>query len=327
MNGSQVSDDGLPDLAEAQEKIGRLKASIEKIIIGKSDVIERTVTALLARGHLLIEDVPGVGKTTLAHALARSIDGGFQRIQFTNDLLPSDVLGVSIYSPATEEFRFEPGPIFANIVLADEINRTSPKTQSCLLEAMNDGQVSIDGQTLRLPTPFMVLATQNSMEFTGTFPLPESQLDRFLMRLRMGYPSSEDERRLLLGKNPAEAIPALEPVISTSDVDGLQQIVGRIRISPVVTDYVLALVERSRADERLALGVSPRGAMALMRAAQALALIRGRGYVLPDDLKELAVQVFAHRVVLSNRVVSTGHDRDLQETIILEALERVEVPI
>lgn len=315
------------DAAQVKERVAALKAAIERIIVGKSAVVDLAIVALMARGHLLIADVPGVGKTTLAQSLARAVGGSFQRIQFTNDLLPSDVLGVSVWDRQKSEFVFKPGPIFANVIVADEINRTSPKTQSCLLEAMSDGQVSVDNVTHRLPAPFMVLATQNPVEFAGTFPLPESQLDRFLMRVRMGYPSPEDEKRILTGKNPAEAATALAPVLTPSDVQALQAAVERVRVADPVAEHVVALVNRTRADDRFQLGISPRGSLALMRAAQALALVRGLDYVTPDEIKAVAIPVFAHRLVLSGKVSPRGTDVTLAETLLAELLESVPVPL
>ena len=264
---------------------------------GKPEVVRLAVVGLLARGHLLIEDVPGVGKTTLAAALACSIGAGFQRIQFTSDLLPSDVLGVSIYRPERGEFVFQPGPIFTNIVLADEINRTTPKTQSALLEAMNEAQVSLDHSTYPLPRPFMVLATQNPREYAGTYPLPESQLDRFLLRIRIGYPGAPDEKGILRGA-AVQPLEGLEPVLAQGDVLALQEAADRVRVDDAVLDYVMALVSATRASHLLALGVSPRGSLALLRAARAQALADGRDYLVPDDVKSLAVPAFAHRVIV-----------------------------
>src|SRR5476651_1723338 len=267
-----------------QEKVSALRTAIGQTIKGKEETIELAVVALLAEGHLLIEDVPGVGKTTLGHALARSLDCKFHRIQFTSDLLPSDVLGVSVYSPKLNEFEFKPGPIFANIVLADEINRTTPKTQSALLEAMNETQVTIDGRSHLLPRPFMVIATQNPVEHHGTYPLPESQLDRFLMRLRIGYPDAASEREILRHSD-RQAPQTLTSDLVADDVVGLQDAVGRISVEDALIDYMLAIVEKTRSHESLALGVSPRGSQALYRAVQALALLESRDYAVPDDVK------------------------------------------
>ena len=283
-------------MSEPLVLIRRLEENVGRALVGKPDVVRLAVVGLLARGHVLIEDVPGVGKTTLAAALARSIGAGFQRIQFTSDMLPSDVLGVSVYQPERSEFVFRPGPIFTNIVLADEINRTTPKTQSSLLEAMNEGQVSLDHTTHPLPRPFMVLATQNPREHTGTYPLPESQLDRFLLRIRVGYPARADEKGILRGA-AVPALDQLEAVLDARDVVSLQDAADRVRVEESLLDYLVALVAASRASPFLALGVSPRGSLALLRAARARALADGRDYLVPDDVKSLAGPVLAHRVI------------------------------
>jgi MoxR-like ATPase len=278
-------------------QIARLEANLSRALVGKADVVRLAIVGLMAKGHLLIEDVPGVGKTTLAAALARSLGAGFQRIQFTSDMLPSDVLGVAVYEPDKHEFVFKPGPIFTNIVLADEINRTTPKTQSSLLEAMNETQVSLDHTTYPLPRPFMVLATQNPREHAGTFPLPESQLDRFLLRIRIGYPSEADERTILRGAG-TPVVDTLETVLDAGDVVELQDATEQVRADDSVVDYVLSIVTATRRSRLLALGVSPRGSLALLRAARAHALADGRDYLLPDDVKRLAVPALAHRVLL-----------------------------
>ena len=283
-------------MSEPLALIRRLEENVGRALVGKPDVVRLAVVGLLARGHVLIEDVPGVGKNTLAAALARSIGAGFQRIQFTSDMLPSDVLGVSVYQPERSEFVFRPGPIFTNIVLADEINRTTPKTQSSLLEAMNEGQVSLDHTTHPLPRPFMVLATQNPREHTGTYPLPESQLDRFLLRIRVGYPARADEKGILRGA-AVPALDRLEAVLEARDVVSLQDAADRVRVEESLLDYLVALVAASRASPFLALGVSPRGSLALLRAARARALADGRDYLVPDDVKSLAGPVLAHRVI------------------------------
>jgi MoxR-like ATPase len=284
-------------MTRALELIRRLEDNVARALVGKPEAIRLAVIGLLARGHLLIEDVPGVGKTTLAAALARSIGGGFQRIQFTSDMLPSDILGVTVYQPDRGEFVFKPGPLFTNVVLADEINRTTPKTQSSLLEAMNETQVSLDHSTYPLPRPFMVLATQNPLEYEGTHALPESQLDRFLLRIRIGYPGPADEKSILRGGG-ATLPEALTAVLSIADVLGLQEDVERVRVEDSVLDYLMALVAATRAAPQLRLGVSPRGSLALLRAAQARALADGRDFLVPDDLKALAVPALAHRVLL-----------------------------
>jgi len=283
-------------MADALDLIRRLEDNVAQVLVGKPDVIRLAIIGLLARGHLLIEDVPGVGKTTLAAALARSIGGGFQRIQFTSDMLPSDILGVTVYQADRGDFVFKPGPLFTNIVLADEINRTTPKTQSSLLEAMNEAQVSLDHSTHPLPKPFMVLATQNPLEYEGTHALPESQLDRFLLRIRIGYPGAADEKAILRGDG--EGADALAPVLTTTEVLELQAQVDQVRVEDSVLDYLMALVAATRTSPLLRLGVSPRGSLALLRAARARALADGREYLVPDDLKALAVSALAHRVMV-----------------------------
>jgi len=275
--------------------IAALEKNVARCIVGKADVVRLAVIGLLARGHLLIEDVPGVGKTTLAAALARSIGGLFARIQFTADMLPSDVLGVSVWDPARGEFSFKQGPLFAHVVLADEINRTTPKTQSSLLEAMNEAQVSLDHTTHALPSPFMVLATQNPREYEGTYTLPESQIDRFLLRVRIGYPDAEDEKAILRGA--AAAPDTLAAALALEDVRRLQALAESVRCADIVLDYVMTLVTATRDTPQLALGVSTRGARALVAAARAAALTEGRDYVVPDDVKRLAVPALAHRVI------------------------------
>ncbi len=312
--------------------VRRLEASINKVLVGKPEVVRLAVIGLLARGHLLIEDVPGVGKTTLAQALARSLGCSFQRIQFTSDILPSDILGVSVYDPKTGEFAFKPGPLFAHIVLADEINRATPKTQSGLLEAMNEFQVSLDHQTYPLPQPFMVLATQNPLEYRGTHPLPESQLDRFLLRIRIGYPERPDEKIVLRGGGLA-ALEAVRPVLSREEVTALQTSAQQVSVDESILDYVMALVEATRRSPVLALGVSPRGAQALARAAQAQALADGRDYAIPDDVKALALPTLAHRVLMRSpshaESVGTrwaGGQAVEAETVIRSLLEEIPVP-
>jgi MoxR-like ATPase len=312
-------------MSDVLDLIRRLEQNIARALVGKPDVIRLAVVGLLARGHVLIEDVPGVGKTTLAAALARSIGAGFQRIQFTSDMLPSDVLGVSVYQPERGEFVFKPGPLFTNFVLADEINRTTPKTQSSLLEAMNEAQVSIDHATYPLPRPFMVLATQNPREYEGTHPLPESQLDRFLLRIRIGYPAATDEKTILRGAavTASEMLPA---VMGVDDVLELQKEVERVQTEESVLDYLMAVVAATRSSPVLALGVSPRGSLALLRAAQALALADGRSYLVPDDVKTLAVSALAHRVMAKARAdasVAGGVDT---EAIIRAIVQATPVP-
>jgi MoxR-like ATPase len=307
--------------------VSQLQRSIGRAIFGKQEAIQLALVTLLARGHLLIEDVPGVGKTTLAQALAKSFHCSFQRIQFTSDLLPSDVLGVSVYNPENREFEFRPGPIFANVVLADEINRTTPRTQSALLEAMNEAQVSMDGKTQPLPQPFFVVATQNPVEHHGTYPLPESQLDRFLMRIKMGYPSHETEREILRNRIGDDPLQSLEPVADLSEVLAMQDAVSHIKVDSSLHDYALEIVSRTRKTEQLALGVSPRGTLMLQRAAQARAFLDGRDYCLPDDFKQLAVPVFAHRVVASSRHASLQKKSETTESVLREIVESVSVPL
>lgn len=310
--------------------VEQLQRAIARIIYGKEDAIQLALITLLARGHLLIEDVPGVGKTTLAQALAKSFHCTFQRIQFTSDLLPSDVLGVSVYNPETREFEFRPGPVFANVVLADEINRTTPRTQSALLEAMNEAQVTVDGRTLVLPHPFLVIATQNPVEHHGTYPLPESQLDRFLMRIKMGYPSLETEREILrrrTGPEGDDPIGSLQAVADVHDVLAMQETVAQVKVDASLHDYALEIVNRTRKSDQLALGVSPRGTLMLQRAAQARAFLEGRDFCLPDDFKQLAVAVFSHRVVASARHASLQKKSETTESVLREIVDSVRVPV
>jgi MoxR-like ATPase len=311
-------------MAKSLELIRRLEGNVSRALIGKPEAVRLAVVGLLARGHLLIEDVPGVGKTTLAAALARSIGAGFQRIQFTSDMLPSDVLGVSVWEPKSSEFVFKPGPLFTNIVLADEINRTTPKTQSALLEAMNEAQVSLDHSTYPLPRPFMVLATQNPREYEGTYPLPESQLDRFLLCIRIGYPDAPDEKAVLRGTDtPTPA--RLQPVLTEDDVLGLQEEADRVRAEDSVLDYLVAIVTATRRSPLLSLGVSPRGSLALLRAARAQALADGRDYLVPDDITDLAVPALAHRVMVKTRMAHPGGGMD-GEVAIRAIVQDVPVP-
>jgi len=307
------------------DSVRKLQTNVEQALVGKPEVVRQAIVALLARGHLLIEDVPGVGKTTLAQALAKSLGLTFQRIQFTSDLLPSDILGVSIFDPRKAEFEFKPGPIFANIILADEINRTTPKTQSSLLEAMNEAQVSLDHHTYRLPRPFMVLATQNPIEYQGTHPLPESQMDRFLLRIRIGYPDETHERRILRGAGSA-FLDRLEPVLSGEAVLDLQARVEAVKVEESLLHYVMAIVQATRTHAALALGVSPRGSLALARAAQALALTEGRLYCIPDDVKQLAVPALAHRVILRSHWDASGDRSGDPEVVIREIVQEIPVP-
>ena len=311
----------------AIEKIDELQAAIESVIKGKTEAVRLAIVTLIAGGHLLVEDVPGVGKTTLAHALARSLDCTFQRIQFTSDLLPSDVIGLSIYNQHTGIFDWKPGPVFANVVLADEINRTTPKTQSALLEAMNERQVTVDRGSYPLPEPFLVIATQNPVEHHGTYPLPESQMDRFLLRVAMTYPEAGSEREILRSEVGAAKLDELQPVLTAAEVSAMQQQVTRVRVDDSLADYALAIVNKTRESELLALGVSPRGAQMLYRAAQAMAFLEGRNFATPEDFKQLAVPAFAHRVVVNARYSSTLKKSEQGEQILRDIVESVAVPV
>jgi MoxR-like ATPase len=283
------------------QKIVDLRRNVELVIRGKSEVVEFALAAMLAHGHILLEDVPGVGKTTLAHALARSISLEFQRIQFTSDLLPADIIGVTIFNKDQQDFEFIPGPVFTNVLLADEINRATPKTQSALLEAMNEGTITIEKSRLALPDPFLVIATQNPVEYIGTYPLPESQLDRFLMRLTLGYPDATNEREIIRAGGGHDALEMLQPVLSIEDFLSLQAQVPLVFASESLVDYLMSVVEKTRNDPEIALGVSTRGAVNFYRACQALAVVEGREFITPDDVKRLALPVLSHRIVLHDR--------------------------
>jgi MoxR-like ATPase len=308
-------------------KLERLQERIESVIRGKSDVVRLAITALVAGGHLLVEDVPGVGKTTLAQALARSFDGSFRRIQFTSDLLPSDVIGVTIYDQNEGRFEYRRGPIFANFILADEINRTTPKTQSCLLEAMSENRVTVENETHELPRPFMVIATQNPVEYHGTYPLPESQLDRFLMRVRMGYPSLDDERDILRRHAAREPVAELEPIMTSEDVVEMQAASREVRVDDAIESYLLKIVTATRESDLFELGASPRASIALYHAAQALAFVDGRDYCIPDDVKSIAVPVLAHRVVVNSRYSTMTRRSDESEAALRETLRTIDVPV
>ena len=310
----------------ALSKLSELEMSLNSSIRGKPEVVRLSIVCLLARGHLLIEDVPGVGKTTLAQSLARAVHCNFHRLQFTSDMLPSDVLGVTIYNAHTQDFEFKQGPVFTNFLLADEINRATPKTQSALLEAMNEVQVTIEGHSYPLEQPFMVMATQNPVEHHGTYPLPESQLDRFLMRIRIGYPDREAEREILRNADGAFS-EGVHAVVSSDELLHLQQQVGRVGVDESLVDYMLAIVEKTRTHESLALGVSPRGAQALYRATQALAMVEGREYVIPDDIKRLVIPVFAHRIAINARASLAQRSAEQTERILQEIMTLVEVPL
>lgn len=316
--------DVMQDTILYHKKIAQVIDNIEKVIVGKEEVVVLSLTALLAGGHVLLEDVPGVGKTMLVRTLAKSLDCDFKRIQFTPDLLPSDVTGVSIYNPKEMEFEFRAGPIFGSIVLADEINRTSPKTQSALLEGMEEKKVTVDGQTLPLEQPFFVMATQNPIEYEGTYPLPEAQLDRFLFKLRMGYPSFEDELRMLHRTSQSHPVDSIEPVISKDDLLVLQEEVMEVYIDDTMQQYIVNLVRESRKHPDIFLGVSPRASIALMRAAKAYAYIKSRDFVLPDDIKYLAPYVMSHRIILHSEATYEGKTK---EEVIESLIDDTYIPI
>ncbi len=321
-----VHQNSVDDPPVALSKLEELENVLGTAIRGKREVLRLSLVCLLAKGHLLIEDVPGVGKTTRAHALARSVGGNFHRLQFTSDMLPSDVLGVTIYNAHSEAFEFKPGPIFTNFLLADEINRATPKTQSALLEAMNDLQITVDGRSYPLAEPFLVVATQNPVEHHGTYPLPESQLDRFLMRLRIGYPDLASEKEILRNSH-RQSDSSVGVVLSTREILKLQSQVHQVKVDETLVDYMLAVVEKTRSHESLALGVSPRGAQAMYRATQALAMVEGRGYAIPDDIKRLVVPIFAHRVIVNTRTALSQRSSDLADRILQEILTLVDVPL
>jgi MoxR-like ATPase len=306
-------------------KVTALQENVERVIRGKSEIVQIAIAALLARGHILLEDVPGVGKTTLAHALATSISLEFQRLQFTSDLLPADIIGVTIYNQEKREFEFVHGPIFTNVLLADEINRATPKTQSALLEAMSEGTVSLEKQRVILPDPFLVIATQNPIEHVGTYPLPESQLDRFMVKLTLGYPSASDEKLLLRSGGAQSALAALQPVLTQAEFVSLQKSVESIHLSESIVDYVMSLIVATRTSSEVELGVSTRGALTLARLAQAYALVRGRDFVVPDDVKRLAPAVLAHRIILHERR-SGAMDFSPQVRFVERTLAAVPVP-
>jgi MoxR-like ATPase len=293
-------------ITRSLDRIAALQANVEKVIRGKSEVVQFCIASLLARGHILLEDVPGVGKTTLAHALARSLSLSFQRIQFTSDLLPADIVGVTIYNQDAQEFQFVSGPIFTNVLLADEINRATPKSQSALLEAMSEGTITIEKQRLALPDPFLVIATQNPIEHVGTYPLPESQLDRFLMKLTIGYPNAADEKKLLRAGGAQDALEHLEPVLDAEEVSELQANVAKVHVSESLVEYLMTIVQTTRSHPEVALGVSTRGALTYFKGCQALAMVSGRDFVIPEDVKRLAVPVLSHRIIMKDRRMTRG---------------------
>ncbi|MEM8867269.1 MAG: MoxR family ATPase [Verrucomicrobiota bacterium] len=310
----------------ALETVERLRKNIEQTIRGKTEAVNKVITCLLAGGHILIEDLPGLGKTTLAYCLARSIDCSFSRIQFTSDMLPSDIIGVSIYDEREREFSFKRGPIFANIVLADEINRTTPKTQSSLLEVMGRGKISVDGQTYTVPPPFMVIGTQNPVDYEGTFPLPESQMDRFLMRIEMGYPEFEYEMKILQNNKRHYDHIESESVVSKNEVVELQSYARQVYVEDTVSEYIVQLVHATRDEHGFRSGVSPRGTLALKAAAQAHALSNGRAFVMPEDVANLALPVLSHRVALRKPLSDPFEERRSVEGMLTEILERVRQP-
>lgn len=315
--------DGRPlDTGRAAGSISSLESRISSIIKGKPEAVRLAICTLLAQGHLLIEDVPGVGKTTLAFTLAKAIGGSFSRVQFTSDLLPSDIIGINIYNSGKNEFEFKKGPIFANIILADEINRTSPKTQSALLEAMNEGRVTVDGRTYVLSEPFMVIATQNSIEYRGTFPLPESQLDRFMLHLKLGYPSHEEERKAVIEQTDFEAIERLGPVIGPAEVLRMQAEVEGVRVEDSVLDYLMEIVAETRRNEKIRLGASTRGAQFLLKAARASAYYDGRDFIVPGDVKGVASYVLGHRIILHRQTYISDAVR-----VVRQILDSITVPL
>jgi MoxR-like ATPase len=316
-----------PIIFDTVGKINHLQAAIETVIKGKSETVKFALVALLAKGHLLIEDVPGIGKTTLANALARALDLSFQRIQFTSDLLPSDVIGLSVFNQRSGNFEWNAGPIFSNIVLADEINRATPKTQSALLEAMSEEQITIEGVSRPLPQPFIVVATQNPTEHHGTYPLPESQLDRFMLRLHVGYPSLSDEREILRDRERTNPLQFVEAVMTENDILELQRKVSEVRVDESLLDYLLNIVALTRETDRLELGISPRGTLALFRSAQAVALIEGRDFCIADDIKRLVVPCFAHRIIVNSRQAGNKRRSFEAEQILQEILMNVKVPV
>ena len=307
-----------------QETARVVRQSVSSVIVGKEAVIDLLMVALLCEGHVLFEDVPGIGKTTLAKSLARSLGCSFQRIQFTPDLLPSDITGITYYNQKSSEFEFRPGPLLSQVVLADEINRATPRTQSALLEAMEERQISVERDTIALPRPFIVIATQNPVESEGTFPLPEAQLDRFLMRLRLDYPSQSEERLILQRFKENQPLQEIQPVLSAEQLQRLQGVIRRVRVDPSVEIYIVELVRATRNHNGVELGVSPRGTLALYRATQAFAAVNGRAYALPDDVKQLARAVLSHRILATSQMRLHGR---VMEQIIDEVLHSVPVPV
>lgn len=312
------------EIAQIQQLAQTVRTNVAQVIIGKDDVVELLLVALLCEGHVLLEDVPGIGKTMLAKTLARSIGGSFQRIQFTPDLLPSDITGVSIFNQKSQQFEYRAGPVMAQIVLADEINRAGPRTQSAMLEAMEERQVTVDGVTRQLPYPFLVLATQNPVELEGTFPLPEAQVDRFLLKVGMGYPEREEERQILRRFRSGNPLVELQSVISTDDIRSANRLCRKVHVHPVLEDYLLDIVSATRTNSAFALGVSPRGSLAFYRTVQALAAIRGRNYVIPDDIKQMAKPVLAHRLAPS--IEARLHGQPIAD-VLAQVVDETPVPV
>ena len=312
------------DITRIQQLAGELRESVQRIVVGKSEVIDLAIIAVICRGHVLMEDVPGIGKTTMAKALAQSLGCTFSRIQFTPDLTPTDVLGVNFYNQKTGDFEFRSGPIFSQVTLADEINRATPRTQSALLEAMQERQVTIDGQTRRLSEPFLVMATQNPIELEGTFPLPEAQLDRFMIRIKLGYPSAEEESDILRRFERDTVLPDLDAVTSVDELREMQDLVTSVRVDDIIRDYIVELAQSTRRNDGLSLGASPRAALALYKTSQARAALDGRDFVTPDDVKALAETTLAHRVILTSNSRLRGRTA---EQIVAETLSQVPVPI
>ncbi|MCC6145685.1 MAG: MoxR family ATPase [Candidatus Hydrogenedentes bacterium] len=312
---------------EVTEQVLRLVDNIEQVVFGKHEVVKLCVVGLLARGHILIEDVPGIGKTTLAHAIAKSVDCEFSRIQFTSDMLPSDILGVSILDPKTNTFEFRHGPIFASVVLADEVNRTPPKTQSALLEAMSEYQVSVDGRPQALPKPFLVMATQNPIEHEGTYILPESQLDRFMVRVEMGYPPEADEMRIMRRRDPRRALDEMQPVLTADELVRLQDRVSDVIVDESVAEYMLQIARRTREHDQILLGCSPRGSLAFYEACPARALVEGRDYVTPGDVKQIAAPVLGHRILVRSRGADMSTAAHERARVVEDVVAKVPVPV
>jgi MoxR-like ATPase len=312
-------------ISRSLDRIAALQENVERVIRGKSEVVQFCIAALLAKGHILLEDVPGVGKTTLAHALARSLTLSFQRIQFTSDLLPADIVGVTIFNQDLQEFEFVSGPIFTNVLLADEINRATPKAQSALLEAMSEGIITIEKRRMPLPDPFLVIATQNPIEHVGTYPLPESQLDRFLMKLTIGYPNAGDEKKLLRAGGAQDALQHLEPVLDADELREMQARAGSIHVSESLVEYLMTIIQTTRTHAEVALGVSTRGALTYFRACQALAMVGGRDFVIPEDIKRLAGPVLSHRILVKDRRMTRG-DYSPESRFIQKIVSEIAVP-